>query len=103
MPAEENVERSIETAPNAKTVDARMTIEVEASLYPLVEEYLEHPVHDFVDLLKKHGCKVEVGPMSLVVEGRSSQVFEALRLGYEEAARKSGCVLLIKVCNVCAL
>ena len=31
------------------------------------------------------------------------QLFEALRKGYEQAALKSGCVLIIKICNVCPL
>ena len=80
-----------------------MKVEAEVSLYPLTEETLEHPVHDFSDVLKNHGCEVEVGPMSLIVKGESSQVFEAFRLGYEQAAQKSGCVLIIKACNACPL
>lgn len=80
-----------------------MNVEVEVSLYPLAEEYLEHPVHDFVELLEKHGCTVENGPMSSIVKGDSARVFEALRIGYEDAAQKSGCVLIVKACNVCAL
>jgi uncharacterized protein YqgV (UPF0045/DUF77 family) len=80
-----------------------MHVELEVSLYPLTEEYLEHPVHDFVELLQKHGCAVDNGPMSSVVKGESAAVFDALRLGYEHAAQKSGCVLIVKACNVCAL
>lgn len=80
-----------------------MNVELEVSLYPLVEEFLAHPVQDFADVLEKHGCTVEHSPMSSVVKGESTKVFEALRLGYEQAAQKSGCVLIIKVCNVCAL
>ena len=30
-------------------------------------------------------------------------MFEALRLGYEQAVQKSGCVLIVKACNVCPL
>lgn len=80
-----------------------MKVEMEVSLYPLTEENLEHPVMDFADVLKSHGCEVEVSPMSSIVKGESAQVFEALRLGYEQAAEKSGCVLIIKACNVCPL
>jgi uncharacterized protein YqgV (UPF0045/DUF77 family) len=80
-----------------------MNIELEISLYPLTEEFLEHPVKDFVDGLEERGCTVEHTPMSSIVKGESATVFEALRLGYEEAAQKSGCVLIIKACNVCAL
>lgn len=80
-----------------------MNVEMEVSLYPLTEEVLEHPVHDFVDVLKAHGCEVEICSMCSVVRGESAQVFEALRLGYEQAARKSGCVLIVKACNACPL
>jgi uncharacterized protein YqgV (UPF0045/DUF77 family) len=80
-----------------------MKVEMEASLYPLTEETLEHPVMDFADVLKMHGCEVEIGPMSSVVKGESADVFEALRLGYEQAAKKSGCLLIVKACNACPL
>jgi uncharacterized protein YqgV (UPF0045/DUF77 family) len=80
-----------------------MYIEADVSLYPLAEEYLKHPVHDFVEQIEKHGCSVENGPMSSIVKGESEQLFEALRKGYEQAALKSGCVLIIKICNVCPL
>ncbi len=80
-----------------------MRVEAEVSLYPLTEESLEHPVMDFAEVLKRHGCEVEVGSMSSIVKGESAQVFEAFRLGYEQAAQKSGCVLIIKACNVCPL
>ena len=103
MHADEKAGRSKEAGDRDEDTGSEMNIEVEVSLYPLVEEYLEHPVHDFTDLLKKHGCSVEIGPMSSVVMGESSKVFEALRIGYERAARQSGCVLLIKACNVCPL
>ena len=80
-----------------------MNVELEVSLYPLTEEFLEHPVQDFVGVLKQCGCAVEHTPLSSIVKGESAKVFEALRLGYEQAARKSGCVLIVKACNVCAL
>lgn len=80
-----------------------MKVEMEVSLYPLTEENLEHPVLDFEDMLKSHGCEVEAGSMSLIVTGESAEVFEALRLGYEQTAKKSGCVLIIKACNACPL
>jgi uncharacterized protein YqgV (UPF0045/DUF77 family) len=58
-----------------------MNLEVEFSFYPLTEEYLEHPVHDFIEVLEKHGCVVEIGVMSSIVKGDSAQVFDALRIG----------------------
>jgi uncharacterized protein YqgV (UPF0045/DUF77 family) len=80
-----------------------MYLEADVSLYPLAEQYLQHPVHDFVETLEENGCSVENGPTSSIVKGESEQLFQALRKGYEQAAVKSGCVLIIKICNVCPL
>ena len=80
-----------------------MDVELEVSLYPLTEDYLEHPVQDFVTLLESHGCSVSHTPLSSIVQGDSKAVFEAIRLGYEQAVGKSGCVLIVKACNACAL
>lgn len=80
-----------------------MKVEMEVSLYPLAEGKLQHPVEDFTELLEQHGCTVEHTSLSSMVKGESTKVFEALRLGYEQAARKSGCVLIVKACNACPL
>jgi len=80
-----------------------MYLEVDVSLYPLAEQYLQHPVHDFIEVLEKHGCEVENSPTSSIVKGESEKVFEAIRIGYEQAVLKSGCVLIVKVSNVCPL
>ena len=80
-----------------------MELEMDVSLYPMGQTHVVHPVHDFVEVLRKHGCTVENSPTSLIVSGQSQQLFEALRLGYEEAARNSGCVMVVKACNVCPL
>ena len=58
-----------------------MNVDAEVSIYPLTETYLEHPVHDFTDILKRHGCAVENGPLSLLAKGELPAVFEALRPG----------------------
>ena len=80
-----------------------MKIEADVSLYPLGEEEVIHPVHDFWEGLKKHGCTIEHCQASTLVAGESNQVFEAVRLGYEEAVQKSGCVLIMKISNACPL
>ena len=41
--------------------------------------------------------------MSSIVKGESTLVFEALHIGYEEAAKRSGWLLSVKACNVCPL
>lgn len=80
-----------------------MEVEMDVSLYALGPTSVIHPVHDFVEVLEEHGCEVTVTSTSLVVTGQSEDVFEALRIGYEAAAKKSGCVLVVKACNVCPL
>ena len=84
-----------------------MQVEVEVSLYPLgafaTQGNPTHPVHDFLEIFQRSGCTVETTPMSAVVTGESSRVFEALRLGYEKAGETTGCVMFAKACNLCPL
>ena len=58
------------TVQNNRKGDRAMNVEMEVSLYPLAEEYLEYPVHDFVDLLKSVQCLPSV-----------SHITELLRCG----------------------
>lgn len=78
-----------------------MEVEAEVSLYPLGEPHLSHPIQAFVQVLEAHGCEAEVGQMSTIVKGESANVFEALRVGYENACEQGGCVLIVKASNVC--
>ena len=78
-----------------------MEVEAEVSLYPLGEPHLSHPIHAFVRVLEDHSCEAEVGQMSTIVKGESANVFAALRVGYEQACQKGGCVLIVKASNVC--
>lgn len=78
-----------------------MEVEAEVSLYPLGEPHLSHLIEAFVKVLEDHGCQAEVGRMSTIVKGESTDVFEALRVGYERACEEGGCVLIIKASNVC--
>jgi uncharacterized protein YqgV (UPF0045/DUF77 family) len=78
-----------------------MEVEAEVSLYPLGQTELAPGVKAFIEALREHGCRVEVGDMSSLVTGESEQVFDALRQGYERAASQGGCVLVVKACNVC--
>jgi len=80
-----------------------MIVEMEVSLYPVGDVDLSHPANDFAHVLEAEGCAVTVGPMSSFVVGDSSQIFAALRKGYESAAQQGGCVLIVKACNVCPL
>ena len=78
-----------------------MEVEIEVSLYPLGEPHLSHPIQAFVKIFEDCGCEAEVGQMSTIVKGESKEVFEALRMGYEEACEQGGCLLIVKASNVC--
>jgi len=78
-----------------------MKLEAEVTLYPLGQKELGPGVKAFVEVLREHGCHVEVGSMGSFVTGDSEQVSGALRQGYDRAASQGGCVLIVKACNVC--
>ena len=76
-------------------------VEAEVSLYPLGQERLAPLIEAFVRVLRDNRCEVEVRQMSSLVVGNSHNVFDALRSAYEQAASEGGCVLIVKVSNVC--
>jgi uncharacterized protein YqgV (UPF0045/DUF77 family) len=78
-----------------------MDIQAEVSIYTTDGSKLSHPVQAFVQVLKDHGCRTEVGSMSTVVKGESKQLFEALRIGYERTCELGGTVMIVKASNVC--
>jgi len=78
-----------------------MRVEAEVSLYPLGEQRLSPFIASFVSVLKEHGCEVEVGQMSTLLKGDTTQVFAALKAGYEKAAGRGGCVLIVHASNAC--
>lgn len=80
-----------------------MEVEMDVSLYALGPNSVSHPVHDLIDVLRQHECEVETTSTSLIVTGESENIFNSLRIGYETAANKGGCVLVVKACNVCQL
>ena len=80
-----------------------MELEMDVSLYELGPSSVTHPVHDFIAVLRQHDCHVEVTSTSLIVTGQSEKIFDGVRIGYEAAADRGGCVLVVKACNVCQL
>jgi len=78
-----------------------MEVEVEVGPYPLGQKELGHGVKAFIQMLQEQGCQVEVGDMSTLVTGQSTQVFDGSRRGFDRAASEGACVLIVKACNVC--
>ncbi|MFW5788758.1 MAG: hypothetical protein ACOCW3_02350 [Spirochaetota bacterium] len=80
-----------------------MEVEVDVSLYALGPSSVAHPVDDLVGVFGEHGCEVTTTSTSLIVTGKSEDIFTSLRIGYERAADKGACVLVVKACNACQL
>lgn len=78
-----------------------MIVQAEVSLYPLGEPDLSPAIETLVEAIKERGCAVEMGPMSSLVQGDSSDVFPALQTGFEIVARRWRCVMVLKVSNAC--
>jgi hypothetical protein len=80
-----------------------MEVEVDVSLYALGPSSVTHPVHDLIGVFREHACEVTTTSTSLIVTGESEAIFTSLRIGYETAANKGACVLVVKACNACQL
>jgi len=56
-----------------------MKIQAELSLYPLRQNDLTKPIHQFVENLKSDNLNVKIGSMSSVISGDSQIVFQSLQ------------------------
>jgi len=78
-----------------------MKIQAEVSLYPLRQNDLNEPIQQFIESLEGGNLKVKSGPMSSVIEGEESVVFQNLQKAFELAAQKYDVVLTAKISNAC--
>ena len=78
-----------------------MKIQAEVSLYPLRQDDLTEPIQQFVESLKNENLNVKTGPMSSVISGDSSIVFQSLQKAFEQAVQKYEVVLTAKISNAC--
>lgn len=78
-----------------------MKVQAEVSLYPLRIRELSDPIVRFCELLRSHGLDVQIRSMSTSVAGESSDLFEALREGFERLAQENQLVMDVKISNAC--
>lgn len=78
-----------------------MTVSAQISLYPLRQEKLGPPIETLRFALERHGLEVHVGPMSTLVTGEASQIFQALRDGFEQLAGEGQVAMVVTVSNAC--
>ena len=78
-----------------------MKVQAEISLYPLRQNELTKPIQQFIQALENNKLKVKLGPMSTLVTGEESIVFENLRKAFEKIAQKYEIVMTAKISNAC--
>ncbi len=78
-----------------------MRVQAEVSLYPLRTRKLSGPVVVFCEVLQSHGLEVQTRSMSTFAAGESSDLFEALREGFERLAQENELVMDVKISNAC--
>jgi uncharacterized protein YqgV (UPF0045/DUF77 family) len=80
-----------------------MLVGAQVSLYPLGQEDLLPGIQDVWDALEEAGLRVEPGAMSTLVYGQDGAVLEALRQGFQRAARRGPAVVVITMTNACPM
>ena len=78
-----------------------MKVQAEISLYPLRENELTKPIQQFIQALKSNNLNIETGPMSTIITGEESVVFENLRKAFERIAQKYKIAMVAKISNAC--
>lgn len=78
-----------------------MRVQMEVSLYPLRTRKLSGPIVTLCEVFRSHGLEVQIRSMSTLAVGESSDLFEALREGFERLAQENEVVMDAKISNAC--
>jgi len=76
-------------------------ISAQVSLYPLRQFSIGPTIRDTVRILREHGLKVEMGPMSTLVWGEEEVVFAALQQAFHRATEGGDAVMVVTFSNAC--
>ncbi len=79
-----------------------MTVSVEISYYPLLDEFIE-PVNIFIENLSGGEIKIEVGKMSTIITGEYNFVMTRITESMGEMMKKYPSVFNLKLSNSCSL
>jgi uncharacterized protein YqgV (UPF0045/DUF77 family) len=78
-----------------------MTVSAQVTIYPMRQERLGPAIGAVCSALVNQGLEPQVGPMSSVVVGDLTQIFAALRDGFERAATGGHVAMVLTVSNAC--
>jgi uncharacterized protein YqgV (UPF0045/DUF77 family) len=80
-----------------------MFISAQISIYPLRQEHLSPAIDAVREALESRGLQPEIGAMSTIVTGDSSNVFTALQEAFDRAAATGHVVMTLTVSNACPI
>lgn len=78
-----------------------MHVSAQISLYPLRQDHLSPAIREMQGVLTAAGLDVTPGPMSTMVIGEGTAVFDALRESFLRAAASGHVVMTATVSNAC--
>lgn len=78
-----------------------MKITAEISYYPLHSEFDQKIMHFLEQLARQEQVKVEIGPMSTVLQGEYEQVMQLINVQMAETLAKENAVFNLKISNSC--
>jgi len=78
-----------------------MYISAQLSVYPLRQDQLSPAIREVQAVLAAAGLQVTSGPMSTLVTGDASAVFDALKTSFSRAAAIGHVVMTVTVSNAC--
>jgi uncharacterized protein YqgV (UPF0045/DUF77 family) len=76
-------------------------ISAQVSLYPLRQPSIGSTIREAVRILREHGLKVEMGPMSTLVWGEEEAAFAALQQAFHRATKGGDVVMVVTFSNAC--
>lgn len=77
-----------------------MRVQAEISFYPLKAQDVTREILAFVEALRAPGVEVELGPLSTLVRGESTAVFEAVKAAYHTRAHTGTAAMVVKYVNI---
>lgn len=76
-------------------------ISAQISVYPLRQDQFSPAIRDVQDTLTAAGLQLTPGPMSTLVSGDASTVFDVLKASFGRAAATGHVVMTVTVSNAC--
>jgi uncharacterized protein YqgV (UPF0045/DUF77 family) len=78
-----------------------MTVSAQVAVYPLRQERLTPAITAVSAALRAAGLSPEVGPMSTIVTGDATAIFDALQAAFMQAGALGHVVMTVTVSNAC--